>query len=135
MKVVTWRRVAPAARSRPTSRTCSTTVIDNVLKIRKAPANNAIAAIRAVVAWKSEVELRSEAAMSGGVERTYGWVRRRDSSAFETTATSVPGARPMSTRVTAVSPKTAWAVCSGTTTMRPNAPLSGPSPARIPITR
>ena len=42
------------------------TVIDSVLKIRNAPANSAIAAISAVVAWKSAVEARSEAARSCG---------------------------------------------------------------------
>ena len=46
------------------------TVIESVLKIRNAPANSAIAAIRAVVAWKSDVEARSEAARSCGVETT-----------------------------------------------------------------
>ena len=135
MNRVTWRRVAPAARSKPTSRTCSTTVIDSVLKIRNAPANSAIAAMSAVVAWKSVVELRSEAAMSCGVDSTYGCVWSRETSASETVPTSVPAATPMSTRVTAVSANTAWAVWSGTTTIRPNAPLSGPSPARIPMTR
>ena len=62
----TWPRVAPAARSRPTSRTRSMTVIESVLKMRKAPVNRAIAAIIAVVAWKSAVEARSEAARSAG---------------------------------------------------------------------
>ena len=75
---------APAARSSPTSRTCSMTVIDSVLKIRNAPANSATAAISAVVAWKSVVELRSEAARSCGVDRTYGCAWSRASSASET---------------------------------------------------
>ena len=48
---------------------------------------------------------------------------------------SAPGARPMSTRLTPASPKTACAVRSGTTTVRPNAPVSGPSPAMMPMTR
>ena len=43
-----------------------------MLKIRNAPANRAIAAIRAVVAWKSAVDARSAAARSCGDERTYG---------------------------------------------------------------
>ncbi len=73
--------------------------------------------------------------MSRGVDRTYGCVRRRDTSASDTVAMSVPAATPMSTRVTAASPNTAWAVCSGTTTVRPKVPFSGPSPARIPMTR
>ena len=40
------------------------TVIDSVLKMRNAPANRAIAAISAVVAWKSVVDARSAAARS-----------------------------------------------------------------------
>ena len=67
---MTWPRVAPAARSRPSSRTRSTTVIDSVLKIRKAPANSAIAAISAVVAAKSAVDARIDAARSRGDDRT-----------------------------------------------------------------
>ena len=43
----TCRRVAPAARSRPTSRTRSPTVIDSVLKMRNAPTNSVIAATSA----------------------------------------------------------------------------------------
>ena len=46
----TWPRVAPAARSRPTSRVRSMTVIESVLRMRNAPAKRAIAAISAVVA-------------------------------------------------------------------------------------
>ena len=41
----------------------------------------------------------------------------------------------MSTRLTPVWAKTACAVRNGTTTVRPNAPVSGPSPAMIPTTR
>ena len=89
----------------------------------------------AVVAWKSVVEARSAAARSCGEERTYGSLTSRSSSAAETVAGSVAGARPMSTRVTPVVPKTAWAVDSGTMTVRPKAPVSGPSPATIPTTR
>ena len=66
----TWARVAPAARSRPTSRNRSMTVIESVLKMRNAPVNSAIAAIIAVVAWKSEVDARSDAARSSAVETT-----------------------------------------------------------------
>ena len=113
----------------------SETVIDSVLKIRNAPANRAMAAIRAVVAWKSAVDARSAAARSCGDERTYGCEVRRASRADETVARSAPGLSPMSTRVTPVSSKTAWAVWSGTMTVRPNAPVSGPSPATIPMTR
>ena len=132
---MTWRRLAPAARRRPTSRNRSETVIDSVLKIRNAPANRATAAMRPVVAWKSAVDARSEAARSCGEDSTYGSVTRRVSSAAETAAASAPGARPMSTLLTPVSPKTACAVRSGTTTVRPNAPVSGPSPAMMPMTR
>ena len=63
----TWRRVVPAARSRPTSRKSSVTVIDSVLKIRNAPPNSETAAMSAVVAWKSAVDDRSDAARSAGV--------------------------------------------------------------------
>ena len=62
MNEVSWPRVAPAARSSPSSRTRSTTVIDSVLKIRNAPANRATAAMSAVVAAKSPVDARIEAA-------------------------------------------------------------------------
>jgi hypothetical protein len=69
---VSWRRVAPAARSSPSSLTRSVTVIDSVLKMRNAPTNSATAAISAVVERKSAVELRSDVAMSAGDDRTYG---------------------------------------------------------------
>ena len=62
--------IAPAARRSPSSRTRSTTVIDSVLKIRKAPANSAMAPISAVVAAKSPVDARIEAPMSCGEDRT-----------------------------------------------------------------
>ena len=79
----TWRRVAPAARSRPSSRTRSVTVIDSVLKMRNAPTNRATAAISAVVERKSAVETRSDAARSPGDERTYGSVVRATSRASD----------------------------------------------------
>ncbi len=135
MNDITWPRRAPAARSSPTSRIRSVTVIDSVLKIRNAPANKATAAIRAVVAWKSVVEARKAAARSCGDDSTYGSLTRRASRADVTTAGSAPGASPMSTRLTPVVPNTAWAVASGTMTVRPSAPVSGPSPATIPTTR
>ena len=69
-KATSWRRVAPAARSSPSSRTLSETVIDSVLKIRNAPTNSATAAISAVVERKSAVEPRNDAATSLGDERT-----------------------------------------------------------------
>ena len=135
MNQVTWPRVAPAARSRPTSRMRSPTVIDRVLKMRNAPTNSAMAAIRAVVAWKSAVEARRVTARSRGAERTYGSVTRRLSRSRDTADVSAPSARPISTRVTPVWPNAAWAVRNGTTMVRPNAPVMGPSPARIPTTR
>ena len=61
----------------PSSRTRSTTVIDSVLKIRKAPANRAMAPMSAVVAAKSPVEARIEAPRSCGEDRTYGSSSRR----------------------------------------------------------
>ena len=70
MKRWTWPRVAPAARSRPTSRIRSSTVIESVFTMRNAPAKSAIAAISAVVAWKSAVEARRPSASSFGVEIT-----------------------------------------------------------------
>ena len=70
MNDITCPRRAPAARRSPTSRIRSETVIDSVLKIRNAPANSAIAAIRAVVAWKSVVEARRAVARSSGDEST-----------------------------------------------------------------
>ena len=83
---MTCRRVAPAARSRPSSRIRSETVIDSVLKIRNAPTNRATAAMSAVVGRKSAVDARSEAARSCGEDSTYGSVTRRVSSAAETAA-------------------------------------------------
>ena len=81
-------RVAPAARSSPSSRTRSTTVIDMVLKMRNAPANSATAAINAVVAAKSPVDAAIAAAISRGVETTYGSSSSAVSSA-STTASSI----------------------------------------------
>ena len=78
-----------------------TTVIDSVLKMRNAPPNRATAAISAVVAWKSAVEARSEAARSAGPDSTYGSVVSRVRARPATTASAVaPAASPMSTRVT-----------------------------------
>ncbi len=97
--------------------------------------NRAIAAMSAVVAWKSAVDERSEAARSAGDESTYGSVSRFASRAAVTAAASAPSARRMSTLVTPSWSNTACAVRSGTTTVRPNVPVAGPSPARIPMTR
>ncbi len=74
----TWPRPAPAARRSPSSRMRSTTVIASVLRIRNAAVNSAMAASSASVDRTSEVELRSEAAMSDGALRTYGsWTSDR----------------------------------------------------------
>ena len=53
----------------------SPTVIDRVLMIRNEPTNRTMAAISAVVAWKSAVEARSPAARSDGEAKTYGSAR------------------------------------------------------------
>ena len=136
MNDITWPRRAPAARSSPTSRIRSVTVIDSVLKIRNAPANRATAAIKAVVAWKSVVEARRAAARSCGEDSTYGSLTSRASRADATVAGSRPGARPMSTRRDARSSRRRpGRVASGTMTVRPSAPVSGPSPATMPTTR
>ena len=132
---VIWPRVAPAARRSPSSRARSTSVMESVLKMRNAPVNSAIAAMSAVVAWKSAVDDRSEAARSAGDDSTYGSMSRRPSSAVATASGSVPSASAMSTRETASWSKAACAVRSGTMTARPSVPTVGPSPSRMPTTR
>ena len=77
MNEVSWPRVAPAARSSPSSRIRSTTVIDSVLKMRNAPANRATAAMSAVVAANSPVDARSAAPRSRGEDARYGRVDDR----------------------------------------------------------
>ena len=94
-----WPRVAPAARSRPSSRIRSTTVIDVALRTRKAAANSVIDASSAIVARMSAVEARIDAATSRGAESTYGSVTSASSMAPVTASTSAPGARTTSTRV------------------------------------
>ena len=130
----TCRRVAPAARSRPNSRTRSVTVIDSVLKMRNAPTNRAIAAMSAVVERKSAVETLRDAARSRGDERTYGSEVRATSRAFETSRAVAPSPTTMSTRLTPSSPSSRCAVRSGTMTVRPLDPTNGPSPSTIPTT-
>ncbi len=129
---LTWRLVAPAARSRPTSRARSATVIDSVLKIRKAPPNSASAAIRAVVAWKSTVEARIEAARSAGPDTTYGSEVIRLSRSTVTASTVAPAPSRTSTRDTPSVPKRSCASCRTTITVRPSVVPGGPSPRRIP---
>ena len=135
MNAVTWPRVAPAARSSPTSRTRSMTVIESVLKMRNAPANRAIAAISAVVAWKSR---------GRGAQRVGELLRRRDDVGLAGRPDLQRGddrgrvrARhraPTSTRVRPASSKIGWAVSQRHHHRPPVHPPSGPSPARIPTT-
>ena len=68
-KRITCQRVAPATRSRPTSRARSPIVIDRVFTMTKAPTNRTIAAIRAIIPWKSPDDARIVAARSAGVAR------------------------------------------------------------------
>ena len=98
-----------------------TTVIDSVLKMRNAPANRAIAAISAVVAWKSAVDARSAAARSCGEDSTYGSADRRASRAADDRGAVRARRRGRCRRgVTPSVANTAWAVRSGTMTVRPN---------------
>ncbi len=66
----TCPRLAPAARSRPSSRTRSTTVIASVLRITNAAANRLMAASSAIVDRTSVVDSRSPASRSCGADRT-----------------------------------------------------------------
>ena len=129
---LTWRRVAPAARSRPTSRTRSETVIDRVLKMRNAPANKARAAISALVAWKSIVDARIVEARSAGVDRMYGSPVSRCSSSAATASVVAPAPSPISTREAPSSANIDCASASPTTTVRPSVVARGPFPDRIP---
>ena len=129
-----WRRVAPAARSRATSRIRSAMVIETVLKMRNALAKSATAATSAVVAWKSAVDARRDAARSAGRLRTYGSFVSRASSALATPSAVAPAAMVRSISVRPVSPNTTCASAMPMTTVRPSAPTSGPSPGRIPVT-
>ena len=66
----TCDRVAPAARSSPSSRTRSITVIASVLRITNAAANRLIAASSAIVERMSAVDARSDSATSWGDDST-----------------------------------------------------------------
>ena len=133
---VIWPRVAPAARRRPSSRARSTSVIESVLKMRKAPVNRAIAAMSAVVAWKSAVEDRSEAARSAGDDEDVRFDRADDPRGPSRRRPDPRRRRARDRpREMASWSKTAWAVRSGTMTVRPSVPTVGPSPSRIPTTR
>ena len=86
----------------------------------------------AVVERKSAVELRSDAAMSAGDDRTYGWPVRATPIASVVSAVVAPWPTRTSTRLTVSSPRIRCIVASGSTTVRPPLPAGGPSPARTP---
>ncbi len=131
----TCRRVAPAARSRPTSRIRSVTVIESVLKMRNAPTKSATAARSEVRAWNAPVDARRLAPRSPGPVRTYGSVVRERSRASDTAAALAPGSRPTSIRLMPICPKTTRAWVSVMTTVRPAASKSGPLPRQDPDDR
>ena len=91
----------------------------------------------------SSVDARRLAAMSCGLDRTYGWSVSAAPIAAATWSTGAPAARTRSTRVTAStcvgvgSPSatlSSMAVRIGRTTVRPPEPSSGPSPVSTPAT-
>ena len=102
--------------------------------MRNAPTKSETAAISAVIARKSAVDERSDAARSRGDDSTYGSAVSATSSAELTSAGVAPSPTMMSTRLTPSNESSRWAVRSGTTTVRPPEPTNGPSPARIPST-
>ncbi len=132
MRVVTWRRVMPAARRSPTSRARSATVIASVLKIRNAPPKSATAATSAIVIRKSAVAASSRAVSSSRVVNAYGSTESRRSRAAVTAGTVLPLATPTSTRSIAFVPNRAWAAWSGTTMVLPAGSGSYGAGARIP---
>ncbi len=129
---LSWARVAPAARSSPTSRARSPTVIDSVLTIRKAPTNRTIAATRAAVPWNDADEARRFRARSPGEARTYGSTMLAWSWAV--TESAAPGAMLRSIRVAPARPNADLATSIGTTIVRPE-PASGPRPGMMPMIR
>jgi hypothetical protein len=71
---MTCDRVVPAARRRPTSRVCSTTVIERVLKIRNAPAKSTTAATSSRALRKSAISsLKAEAGRPFERAGRVGW--------------------------------------------------------------
>ena len=131
---ITCERVVPAARSRPTSRVSSATVIDRVLKIRKAPAKRTTAATSRSALRKSAISLRREAARSSVRDSRYGWLLMLASSWPMSSSTDVPGTAPRSTRVTLSVPNSVWADGRVKKTSRPSASGSGPLPITMPTT-
>ena len=130
---LSWARVAPAARSSPTSRARSPTVIESVLTIRNAPTNRTIAATSAAVPWKAAEEARRLRADVGGRGEHVGLGHPGRELARDG-GQRIPGASWRSTRVAPVSPKVERATSIGTTTVRP-VPAIGPKPGRMPTTR
>ena len=102
--------------------------------MRNAPTNSATAAISAVVARKSAVETRSDAARSRGDDSTYGSAVSATSSADADLGRGRALADDDVDAADAVDESSRCAVRSGTTTVRPPEPTNGPSPARIPTT-
>ena len=129
---MTCERVAPAARSNPTSRNRSVTVIESVLKIRNAPAKRTTAATSSSVPRKSTVSARSESAVSDVRASRYGSVVIVSSRWPIRSLAVTPGWVLRSTRVTPVISKRAWAEASGTITSRPAASGTEPSPDTMP---
>ena len=129
---MTWARVVPAARSRPTSRVSSATVMDSVLKMRNAPANRTTAATSSSAPRKSAISERSESARSVVCASKYGWVLSWFCSSPVRTSTDVPGAVLRSTRVTSSDPNSVCAAGRVMITRRPFASGSVPSPATMP---
>ena len=133
-KRVSWLRVTPAARSSPSSRIRSVTVIESVLKIRNAPDEQRhggdqrgrrpeVRGRRAE--GRGQVLLRREGVWLGGQRH----LERGDDLGLV-----APSPTITSTRLTPSMPSSRCAVTSGTTTVRPPDPTNGPSPARIPWT-
>ena len=116
----TWPREAPAARSSPSSRIRSTTVIASVLRITNAAANRLIAASSAIVERTSAVEARSEAATSRGDESDVGLGGQRP---LERRRSPWPDPRPAaSTRSIRVSPSTDSPAAAPAAAGRPHRP-------------
>ena len=133
---VIWPRVAPAARSRPSSRTRSITVIDSVLKMRNAPGEQGD---------RGDQRGRRLEVGGRGAERGGEVLRRREDVRLDESArprarrdrrpASRPGAEDDVDAGDAVVVEDGRAPsAAGTTTVRPTRPTSGPSPARIPTT-
>ncbi len=126
----------PAARSRPTSRARSATVIDSVLKMRNAPPKRATAATSAIVGprsrpWPLPARRRGRRAWLS----VYGSTVSRCSSSAVTPAVSAPSATRTSTAVTRSVAKRCCAASRATTTDRRAGSGRPGSRARTPTTR